>query len=337
LGNLYQIVSTPLAHPASFANERDMETFLAEHRELLAEHLVSGEAEGQIVALWRQWTLKHAPEKGGVGRLDLIFVLQEGTKHVLYIAELKNESAGVGAVEQTAAYLEAWAHPENAGLRKTVADHMVQRVEGLSEDKANTVANVPYGLVVAPGFLADAVNGLVAWSQKHPDRPIQALKLFRFRLTSGQGHAVFVDDTYVVPRPGAKRVIRWSELHEALPDLVPHGAVFVLDCGGRRIEATPDFIEGRGKNFLLAAHHVEETLRRASEKTPEGWHQHLVPRVANAIRDGRSVPMTPLTGFLFWAYGGGGRGRDSEVPAPLWSLRDDPQHRTVAQLDGLLK
>jgi hypothetical protein len=47
--------------------------------------------------------------------------------------------------------------------------------------------------------------------------------------------------------------------------------------------------------------------------------------------------MTSLTGFLFWVFGGGGKGQNYQVPAPLWSLRDDPQHRTIQQLDALLK
>lgn len=336
MGSLYQIVSSPIGHPSRFASERDLETFLADQPSLLAEHLASGDNEGEVVALWRQDSLRHAFGEGAHGRVDLLFLLRDGDRVALYLAELKNEDAGEGAVRQLASYLDAWPHPDNGQLHARVASFLTD-AEGMEELKAQATARVVNGLMVAPAYTPEAINALVARAAGQPQHPIQALKLFRFRHSGGHGHIAFVDDMYVVRPVGTKRTIRWTELHDAMPELVHVQSVFALRCGGRVFTATPDFEQGRGKNFRLAPALVSESLDKLDQMPPlDPWEQGKIDRVAEALRNGESAPMSPLTLYLQRVFSRQ-KEPDWQTPAGLWFLRDDPKKRTILEMDGVLK
>jgi len=336
MGSLYQVVSSPIGHPARFASEREMETFLADQPGLLAEHLASGDNEGEVLAVWRQVPLRHAFGDGADGRLDLLLLLRDGDSRSLYLAELKNEDAGKGAVEQLASYLLAWQHPDNRHLMDRVIARLMDS-EGMDELGANACARTIHGVLVAPAFTAEGVNTLVARAAEQPDHPIQALKLFRFRHGGGHGHIVFVDDMYVVRQPGVRRSIRWTELHVAMPDLVHERSVFALRCGGRIFTATPDFEQGRGKNFILSPALAKESLSKLAQvPLLDPWEQRKVDRVAEALRNGESAPMSPLTLYLQRVFSRE-KEPDWQTPAGLWFLRDDPRERTILELDAVLK
>ena len=336
MGSIHHITSSPVGHPSRFANERDMETFLVDHPALLAEHLSAGDDDGEVVFMLRQENLHHAFGEGTEGRLDLVFVLRDGDRYILYLAELKNDTAAKAAVVQLSSYLKAWKHDANQSLRGRVTAFLVADC-GLSEDQATVVTNRISGVLVAPGFAFDAVNELVAWAAEHPETPIQALRLFRFRHAGGHGHLIFVDDHYVVPRSTLRRTIRWSELADALPGLVGEATVFALRCGGRVFTARPDFTEGRGKKLRLTEDLLEEALERAGDAVIlHPWEPPRVDKAHASLRAGDSVPMSPLTLFLQRVFSRQ-KEPDWQTPASLWFMRDDPQERTIQQLDALLK
>lgn len=337
MGNLYQVISNPVGTPAPFPSESDLETFLCEHPAMLAEHLASGDNDGEIERIWRQADLPKARKGGGRGRLDMLFLHKDGGRYSLYIAELKNNPAGPGEVKQLVRYLENWREESNGPVRTRVAEWL-EAQSPLSGKQAEGIAEGPLGVLVAPGFTADAVGYLVDWARANPRTPIQALKILRFRALHQPAHTVFVDDFYVVHRKGTRRSVRWTELADRLPDLVTESAEFRLDCGGRVFRAHPVFGSGRGKDFRLGKRHRAEALA-AEERVLVGREsiQRKVQSIVQAIRENGPIPMSNLTLFLQAAFGYSEGEPDWQTPASHWYITRDGQRQTITQLDRLVK
>ena len=342
MGNLYRVTSNPIGYPAPFPGEVDMETFLFEHMSLLGEHLGSGDAEAEVLKTWRQM---HLPKKRSHGRLDLVFLALDREQPVLYLAELKNEPIGKHAAKQLAGYLDAWRKDTNAENRATVASWMTSRERPPSRDEADRIALDVQGLLVGSGYAAEGIEAVVQHAKDHPNMPVQALKLLRFRTGDGEGHVVLVDDVFIKPRRGQRVTLRWPDL--ARRGLVTEETIFEMACAGGTFEATPDFIAGRGKNLTLAPKHrqaalkalntAEQTIRRFAEQGggDVGWVIDKLRRVHRLIREGQSVPMSNLALYVQCAFGGEGE-PDWQRPAHLWRMRDGDK-LFVWELDAKLK
>ena len=338
MGSIFQVATKPIGRSARFRSERDMEIFLYEHPGFLAEHLSIEEAEGEVARIWRQVQLPQGYEHGGGGRTDLVFLLRDASTLKLYVAELKNGWVGPGEVEQLTQYLANWSHDENSAVTETIAQWITGHTD-LDAELARSIAARPQGVLIAPAFLPEGIEALVEWAKAHREAPVQALKLHRFRAAGGTGHLVFVDDVYVVP-PSGPRVIRWRDLHDRFPTLVSTDTVFVLECGGRAFEAYPVLDEGRGKNFRLAEHHVAEALEltevAVARTGQKYWEATKIGQVAEQLEHGESVPMSNLTLYLQRAFSDR-KEPDWQTPAGQWVRKDDPERRTIQQLDALLR
>jgi len=341
MGKLFQIATDPLGQPTHFASEQDMETFLFEHPGFLAEHLASSDDAGEILRIWRQRDLPMDMKRRTWGRMDLVFVLQDGSSYSLYIAELKNVTADPGAVRQLEGYLEGWKGDGAKPMHETVVNWLIQR-RNLSADKARAIVESPQGLVVAPSFDPKAIDRLGAWAKAHPRTPVQALKLHRFRSSFGGGYLVFVDDLYVVHRPGTRRTIRWTELNDRYPELITEETRFELLCGGKRYEATPVFQGGQGKNLRLAFKHREKALAaldaavaRCHERG-HSWVAVKVEQVHDLLTRDEGIPMSNLMMYLQLAFGGE-KEPSWETPAGYWKLKGDRDGRSIMDLDALIR
>ena len=343
MGNLYRFTSNPIGYPAPFAAEQDMETFLFEHMSLLGEHLGTGDAEATVQKTWRQM---HLPRTGAAGRLDVVFLAMDQEQPVLYLAELKNEPIGKGAVNQVTGYLDAWRKDTNRGNRATVAAWLTSMEKPLPQEDADKVALNVQGLLVGPSYTAEGIEAVVAWAKKSPEMPVQALKLLRFRTGDGEGHVVLVDDVFLKPRKGQRIVVRWVDL--ARRGLVTEETVFEMICSGGSFGATPDFAAGRGKNLRLLPDHRQAALKaldRAEEmqrKLAEqgGWDggDWVINKLREAhrrIKEGESVPASNLTLFIQRAFGGE-REPDWQTPAQRWRMKEGDK-LSVWELDAKLK
>jgi len=315
-----------------------METFLAEHPKLLGEHLGSGDNVGVVQHLWRQLVL---PKRG---RLDILFLLEDGSSHVLYLAELKNEPIGKGAVKQLTGYLESWRLDANVRNRQKVSKWLEHHAE-VSEEKAAAIALNVQGLLVAPIYSSEGIEALVERAKQEPTSPVQALKLLRYRAESG-GYMVLMDDMFLRHRKGQRRSFRWVDLHKSIPNLVSEETPFVIEFATDTIEAMPDFIQGRGKNLRLAGtfrQRAIERLGRAEEmsavictnSTWSEWELTTLRSVHASIVQGDSISMSKLAFYLQRAFGGE-KEPSHQVPAVLWRRRDEPRH-FISALDAMLK
>ena len=341
MGNLYRFTSNPIGYPAPFPGEVDMETFLFEHMSLLGEHLGNGDTGAEVLKTWRQM---HLPRRGAAGRLDLVFLAEDMEKPVLFLAELKNGPVGKGAVKQVTGYLEAWRKKANTANRQQVADWLSRAEKPVSDEDARAAALDVQGLLVAPSYTAEGVEAVVEWARSHPEMPVQALKLLRFRTGDGEGHVVLVDDVFIKPRKGQRVTLRWVDL--ANRKLVSEETVFELSCAGGSFEATPDFVAGRGKNLRLAPKHKKAALSalgRAEEMSEkvcprEGWGAWDVDKlrvVHDLLTADQSVPMSTLSLYIQRAFGGVGE-PDWQRPAHRWHMRDGDK-LFVWELDAKLK
>jgi len=346
MGNLYRYTSNPIGYPAPFYAEQDMETFLYEHMGLLGDHLGTGDAEVRVIEVSRQM---HLPKKRSHGRLDLVFLGLDQNLPVLYMAELKNEPIGKGAVRQLQGYLDAWRRESNKGNRATVARWLMALEKPPSEEDAERISRDVQGLLVGPSYLAEGVEAVVQHARDHPTMPVQALKLLRFRTGDGEGHVVLVDDVFTKPRKGQRITLRWVDL--AARGLVTRETVFEMTCEGGTFEATPDFDVGRGKNLVLARRHrqaalkalihAEERVRTVADKggwEPD-WEIDKLRQVHQLIQDGQSVPASNLSLYLQRAFGGL-KEPDWQRPAALWRTKEKDakgEHLFVEQLDAKLK
>ena len=328
MGNLYRYSSNPIGFPAPFYGEQDMETFLFEHMDLLADHLGTGDAEARVLKVSRQM---HLPKKRSAGRLDLVFLALDQEQPVLYIAELKNEPIGNAAVKQLQSYLQAWRKAPNRANRATAAGWLTSQEEPLVQEEADKVVLNVQGLLVGPSYTAEGLEAVVQHAKDHPGMPVQALKLLRFRTGDGGGHVVLVDDVFIKPRKGQRVTLRWTDL--ANRGLVTKETVFEMACDGGSFEATPDFVAGRGKNLVLAQKHrhaaltalsaAEGTVRRLAEEKgwEPDWEMDKLRRVHRLLQDGQSVPASNLALYIQRAFGGAGE-PDWQRPAHLWQMRD---------------
>ena len=342
MGNLYRFTSNPIGYPAPFAAEQDMETFLFEHMSLLGEHLGTGDAEATVQKTWRQM---HLPRTGAAGRLDVVFLAMDQEQPVLYLAELKNEPIGKGAVNQVTGYLDGWRQDTNGGNRKQVADWLEQMEQPFSKDQAAAVALNVQGLLVGPSYTAEGIEAVVEWAKKSPEMPVQALKLLRFRTGDGEGHVVLVDDVFIKPRKGQRVVLRWVDL--AARKLVTEETIFEMTCAGGTFGATPDFGAGRGKNLRLLPEHRQaalKALQRAEEMETKlaqeggwdsGWVIDKLREAHRRIKDGESVPASNLALFIQRAFGAAGE-PDWQRPAHLWRMKAGDK-RFVWELDAKLR
>jgi len=338
MGHLYRYATRPIAHAAPFSLESDLETFLAEHRALLAEHLSSGDNEGAVDEIWRQMVLP------GGGRLDLLFLLNDGGSHVLFLAELKNEAIGKSAVNQVAGYLEAWRTEANVNNRARIATWL-ETSAGLDASRAGGIALDVQCLLVAPSYTPEGIEALVERAKKAPASPVQALKLLRFQAEEGGGFIILVDDMFLRRHKGKRRTIRWIDLHQRFPDLVTEQTPFIMVVGGETFEALPDFHQGRGKNFrlvggrdkaLAALGRAEQMAAQLSKGASWGeTEQRYLSEVHAELLRGGSVSMSRLSLYLQRCFGGE-KEPDWQRPADLWRLKDDSE-RTIYQLDALLK
>lgn len=335
MGHLYRFTSAPIGYPAPFAAEQDMETFLVEHMSLMGEHLGSGDSEADVLKTWRQL---HLPRRGSAGRLDIVFVVRHAGQPVLYLAELKNEPIGKGAVGQITAYLEAWRRDANAKNRTQIADWLLRDESPVTAEEAERVALDVQGILVAPSYTADGIEAVVDWAKAHGDMPVQALKLLRFRATDGEGHVVLVDDVFIKPRRGQRIMLRWADL--ARHNLVTEETLFVMECGGRTIEAMPDFVAGRGKNLVPLPEHRKallDALGTTLDQVQDDWIGGKVREVARLLTARESVPMSPLSLYVQCAFGGA-KEPDWQRPAHLWRVRaEDGKGPFVWELDAKLR
>jgi hypothetical protein len=134
--------------------------------------------------------------------------------------------------------------------------------------------------------------------------------------------------------------VRWSDLAEYGAG-VSASTTFALSCGGRRLEAWPVMVGGRGKPMLLREPLLAEALdakERAlahwdtfSDTNYAEWMKGLLEQVAEELASGRGVPMGRLTAYLQSAFTDGGGEANWETPTGLWHRVGDG--KSVWELD----
>lgn len=296
-----------------------METFLVENMSPVGEHLVTGDSEADVLKTWRQM---HLPRPGSTGRLDVVFLARDHAEPVLYLTELKNERTGKRAVDQVTRDLESWRQDANEKTRAVIANWLLRQERPPAEHAAARVALDAQGLLVAPSNNAEGIEAVGAWAKDHPEMPVQALKLLRFRTGDGESYVVLVDDVFIKPQKGQRVVLRWADL--ARHGLVAEDRVLVMEYGGRAIEAKPDFVAGRGKNLVPIGDHRKaliDALGIALDRSTDDWTGGKVREVARRLKANESVAMSQLSLYIQLAFGGESE-PDWHRSAHLWCRRD---------------
>jgi len=296
---IWRVLSEKIGHIEGFASERDMESFLMNNPSVIGCSVTDAQSNQPLVRA--QVIIKS--DQGGSGKIDIIGLApREDNGFELRIFELKNGEINVAAVEQLTYYLKNWQ--PNSTARQQVREWALRLgLKGVDETTIDDILDQPIGVLIGTNFQAEAIRAALDSDFKHQ---IRGLRLARFRGTSKSEYYVIAEDQIGTIR-AKKKLWSWGALIKA--GLIDKDDTFILKETG--LIARPD-TERLDYNWImlifdepstqLLLSKEEEILAKAKAQS-DAYVKRWVPRALDALRNRKSVAITPATGLSFFAFG----------------------------------
>lgn len=326
---IWRVLSEKIGTLEPFRSERDMQSFIMNHPEVVGCSLKEMNISGFPLK-----TLKEEIYLRGenTGRIDILGIgkREDDEEYELRLFELKLDEIDIRAVKQMVGYIRNWKNNEKAKIeaKKWLGELGLGH---LGDDYIEKLVENPTGVLVGARFSPESIKEIL----EQKEYKIRGVRLARFSSSSRfeNEYFVIIEDQIGRIVSSAKRKWGWSDLIKA--NLISPNDRFILKKGDIKITGIPDKEYFNYSQFKLILDEEsirlivsnEEKIKESAKKIPS-LPTNWIPKAIATLKSGKSITITQATGLFNYAI------LDSPgsywVPSQYWI--HEPTGKTLSEL-----